>query len=52
VVKLVHENLATQKAFVDMLLDEVAGGGAGVRHPNVVDIYDLGEAEAGTSSRW
>ncbi len=44
VVKLVHENLATQKAFVDMLLDE-ARVAALVKHPNVVDIYDLGEAE-------
>jgi serine/threonine-protein kinase len=43
VVKLVHENLATQKAFVDMLLDE-ARVAALVKHPNVVDIYDLGEA--------
>ena len=42
VVKLVHENLATQKTFVDMLLDE-ARMAALVKHPNVVDIYDLGE---------
>ena len=44
VVKLVHENLATQKTFVDMLLDE-ARVAALVKHPNVVDIYDLGEAD-------
>jgi serine/threonine-protein kinase len=44
VVKLVHANLATQKAFVDMLLDE-ARVAALVKHPNVVDIYDLGEVE-------
>ncbi len=44
VVKLVHENLATQKAFVDMLLEE-ARMAALVKHPNVVDIYDLGQAE-------
>jgi serine/threonine-protein kinase len=44
VVKLVHENLASQKAFVDMLLDE-ARVAALVKHPNVVDIYDLGQAE-------
>jgi len=43
VVKLVHENLATQKSFVDMLLDE-ARMAAMLKHPNVVDIYDLGEA--------
>ncbi|HEY0190493.1 MAG TPA: tetratricopeptide repeat protein [Kofleriaceae bacterium] len=42
VVKLVHETLASQKAFVDMLLDE-ARVAALVKHPNVVDIYDLGE---------
>jgi len=44
VVKLVHENLASQKPFVDMLLDE-ARVAALVKHPNVVDIYDLGEAD-------
>ncbi|HEY0251000.1 MAG TPA: protein kinase, partial [Kofleriaceae bacterium] len=44
VVKLVHGELATQKAFVDMLLDE-ARIAALVKHPNVVDIYDLGEAD-------
>jgi eukaryotic-like serine/threonine-protein kinase len=44
VVKLVHEGLATQKAFVDMLLDE-ARVAALVKHPNVVDIYDLGQAD-------
>src|SRR5678815_5075791 len=42
VIKLVHKNLATQKTFVDMLLDE-ARVAALVNHPNVVDIYDLGE---------
>jgi serine/threonine-protein kinase len=44
VVKLVHDNLASQKPFVDMLLDE-ARVAALVKHPNVVDIYDLGEAD-------
>ncbi|MEO8703944.1 MAG: serine/threonine-protein kinase [Kofleriaceae bacterium] len=42
VIKLVHGHLATQKQFVDMLLDE-ARLAALVKHPNVVDIYDLGE---------
>jgi len=44
VVKLVHANLASQKPFVDMLLDE-ARVAALVKHPNVVDIYDLGEVD-------
>src|ERR1043165_4078520 len=44
VVKLVHASLSSQKAFVDMLLDE-ARVAALVKHPNVVDIYDLGQAE-------
>ena len=44
VVKLIHDALATQKAFVDMLLDE-ARVAALVKHPNVVDIYDLGESD-------
>ncbi len=44
VVKLVHENLAAQKDFVDMLLDE-ARVAALLKHPNVVDIYDLGQVD-------
>jgi len=44
VVKLVHDSLASQKSFVDMLLDE-ARVAALVKHPNVVDIYDLGQAD-------
>ena len=44
VVKLIHEKLAAQKTFVDMLLDE-ARIAALVKHPNVVDIYDLGEVD-------
>src|SRR5262249_52517171 len=44
VVKLVHENLVAQKGFVDMLLEE-AKVAALVKHPNVVDIYDLGSAD-------
>ncbi len=44
VVKLVHEHLVSEKAFVDMLLDE-ARVAALLKHPNVVDIYDLGEVD-------
>ena len=44
VVKLVHAKLASEKTFVDMLLEE-ARMAALVKHPNVVDIYDLGEAD-------
>ena len=44
VVKLIHEKLAAEKTFVDMLLDE-ARVAALVKHPNVVDIYDLGEVD-------
>jgi hypothetical protein len=42
----VHEDLAREPAFVDMLLEE-ARLAALVKHPNVVDIYELGEAAAG-----
>jgi serine/threonine protein kinase len=44
VIKLINERLAAQKTFVDMLLDE-ARVAALVKHPNVVDIYDLGEVD-------
>jgi len=42
VIKLVHEHLASQPAFVDMLLDEGRLAGM-IKHPNVVEIYELGE---------
>ena len=44
VVKLVHDKLAAEKTFVDMLLEE-ARMAAMLKHPNVVDIYDLGQAD-------
>ncbi|MBX3161753.1 MAG: protein kinase [Deltaproteobacteria bacterium] len=44
VIKLVHQKLVEQPTFVDMLLEE-ARMAALVKHPNVVDIYDLGQAE-------
>ncbi len=44
VVKLVHERLAVERRFVDMLLDE-ARLAAMLKHPNVVDTYDIGFAD-------
>ncbi len=44
VIKLIHEHLATHPAFVEMLLDEGRLAGM-IKHPNVIDIYDLGEAD-------
>ncbi|HUS64696.1 MAG TPA: serine/threonine-protein kinase, partial [Kofleriaceae bacterium] len=41
VVKKIHQNLARQKEFIGMLLDE-ARISALIKHPRVVDIYDLG----------
>ena len=41
VLKLVHDHLASEKSFVDMLLDE-ARLAALLKHPNVVDVYELG----------
>jgi serine/threonine-protein kinase len=46
VVKTVHPKLASKPALAEALLDE-ARIAALVKHPNVVDIYDLGE-EKGT----
>ncbi|MBK9034445.1 MAG: protein kinase [Myxococcales bacterium] len=46
VVKTVHPRLAEKPALAEALLEE-ARIAAKVRHPHVVDIYDLGE-EAGT----
>jgi serine/threonine-protein kinase len=43
VVKTIHQQLASKRAFIDMLLEE-ARVAALVKHANVVDIYDLGEA--------
>jgi serine/threonine-protein kinase len=41
VVKTIHPHLAEKKSFIDMLLDE-ARIAALLKHPCVVDIYDLG----------
>ena len=41
VVKKIHSHLARQKEFIGMLLDE-ARISALIKHPRVVDIYDLG----------
>ena len=46
VVKTVHSKLATKPSLAEALLDE-ARIAALVKHPNVIDIYDLGE-ERGT----
>jgi len=43
VVKTIHEHLSLQEEFISMLLDE-ARLSALIKHPGVVDIYDLGEA--------
>ena len=44
VVKLIHEHLASRKSFVEMLMQE-ARLAALIKHPSVVDIYDLGESD-------
>ncbi len=44
VVKTVHPRLASRPELASLLLEE-ARIAALVKHPNVVDIYDLGEAE-------
>src|SRR6185503_2826175 len=43
-VKVVHPHLTAQEEFLAMLLDE-ARLSALIKHPNVVDIYELGHAE-------
>jgi eukaryotic-like serine/threonine-protein kinase len=44
VVKTIHRHLSAQSRFTEMLLDE-ARVSALLKHPHVVDIYDLGVAE-------
>ena len=44
VVKSIHDALTSSSEFVEMLLDE-ARVAALIKHPNVVDIYDLGQAD-------
>jgi len=44
VIKLIHDHMANKPEFVEMLLDEGRLAGM-IKHPNVIDIYDLGEAE-------
>ncbi|MEM9188959.1 MAG: serine/threonine-protein kinase [Myxococcota bacterium] len=43
-IKRVHENLAGDREFIDMFLDE-ARIAAAVQHPNVAQVFDLGEAD-------
>jgi serine/threonine-protein kinase len=45
-VKLMHEHLASDEAFVGMFLDE-ARLAAGIHHTNVVSVVDLGVCERG-----
>src|SRR5262245_58077636 len=45
-VKTIHPHLAREQEFIDMLLDE-ARVSALIKHPRVIDIYDLG-IEGGT----
>ncbi|MCP4708600.1 MAG: protein kinase, partial [Planctomycetes bacterium] len=40
-IKVIHSHLANQQMFVDMFLDE-ARLAAGIRHPNVAEIYEVG----------
>ena len=44
VVKTIHPDLASEEQFLHMLLDE-ARLSALIKHPRVVDIYELGEVE-------
>ena len=44
VVKVIHPHLASQEEFLRMLLDE-ARLSALIKHPRVVDIYELGHEE-------
>ncbi|MBN2358166.1 MAG: serine/threonine protein kinase [Deltaproteobacteria bacterium] len=41
-IKRIHPHLAKEKSFVDMFLDE-ARIAAGIQHPNVAQIYELGQ---------
>ena len=43
VIKRILPHLARQKAFVSMFIDE-ARIGTMIHHPNVVEIYELGQA--------
>ncbi len=46
VVKAIHDSLVETQGFIEMLLDE-ARIAALIKHANVVDIYDLGQADDG-----
>src|SRR5689334_23093601 len=44
VVKVVHPQVAPQPGIASMLLDEARIAGL-IKHPNCVDVYDLGEED-------
>ncbi len=43
-IKKIHDHLTSRQDFVDMFLDE-AQISARIQHPNVVQLFDLGEAD-------
>src|SRR5207247_9776737 len=43
-IKLLAEKLVSDSAFVDQFVNEARAAGA-LNHPNVVQVYDVGEAE-------
>jgi hypothetical protein len=51
VLKRILPQVAEDPTFVQMFLDE-ARLAATLRHPNIADVYDVGEADGTSSSRW
>jgi serine/threonine-protein kinase len=50
-IKILNDRHASDDSFVERFRRE-AKNAAGLSHPNIVSIYDRGEAEAPTTSRW
>ena len=50
-LKFLHERFAQDAEFVERFRRE-AQAAAGLQHPNVVGVYDRGEADGSTASRW
>ena len=50
-LKRIHRHLAKEQKYIEMFLDE-AKIASRITHPNVCSVFDFGQADGSTTSRW